>query len=67
MGSVGIFVAADNVHVIERANLVRDEGSKPLALVLHSAAILLRAWRNWDWFVNLDASNYPLISQDGKF
>ncbi|XP_057475765.1 beta-glucuronosyltransferase GlcAT14A-like [Actinidia eriantha] len=64
VGSVGVFVAADNVHVIERANLVRDEGSTPLALVLHGAAILLRAWRDWDWFVNLDASDYPLISQD---
>ncbi|MCD7463016.1 hypothetical protein HAX54_049793 [Datura stramonium] len=29
-----------------------------------SAAVLLK-WKNdWDWFVNLDASDYPLIPQD---
>lgn len=65
VGSVQIFVEAGNVQVVKRANHVNEEGSSPLALVLHGAAILLR-WKNdWDWFVNLAASDYPLIPQDG--
>lgn len=64
VASVPVFVDADNVNVIERANSVREEGPSSLALVLHGAAILLRSRRDWDWFVNLDASDYPLISQD---
>lgn len=60
-----IFVEAGNVQAVKRANHVNEEGSSPLALVLHGAAILLR-WKNdWDWFVNLAASDYPLIPQDG--
>ncbi|XP_070027655.1 beta-glucuronosyltransferase GlcAT14C-like isoform X2 [Nicotiana sylvestris] len=64
VGSVDVFVAAENVNVIEKADAVNQEGSSPLGLVLHGAAALLR-WKNdWDWFVNLDASDYPLIPQD---
>ncbi|KAK4371445.1 hypothetical protein RND71_010920 [Anisodus tanguticus] len=41
-------------------------GSSALGLVLHGAAVLLK-WKNdWDWFVNLDASDYPFIKQDGS-
>lgn len=65
--SVEVFSAADNVKVVGKADAVNGDGSSPLALVLHGAAVLLR-WRNdWDWFVNLDASDYPLIPQDGIF
>ncbi|KAK9283652.1 hypothetical protein L1049_011902 [Liquidambar formosana] len=64
VGSVEYFVAADNVNVVGKANSVNNEGSTPLALVLHGAAMLLRYCEDWDWFVNLDASDYPLISQD---
>ncbi|CAH1416681.1 unnamed protein product [Lactuca virosa] len=31
---------------------------------LHAATILLREGGNWDWFINLGASNYPLVTQD---
>lgn len=65
--SVDTFIEADNVNVIEKANSVHEEGSTPLALLLHGAAILLRCDKDWDWFVNLDASDYPLIPQDGKY
>ncbi|MCE3214759.1 hypothetical protein HAX54_053262 [Datura stramonium] len=64
VGSVDVFVAAENVNLIEKADAVNEEGSSPLGLVLHGAAVLLK-WKNdWDWFVNLDASDYPLIPQD---
>ncbi|CAL5401296.1 unnamed protein product [Camellia sinensis] len=47
VGSVPVFVDADNVNVIERANSVREERPSSLALVLHGAAILLRSRRDW--------------------
>ncbi|KAH0681096.1 hypothetical protein KY284_022181 [Solanum tuberosum] len=55
---------AENVNVIEKADAVNEEGSSPLGLVLHGAAVLLKWKMDWDWFVNLDASDYPLIPQD---
>ncbi|VFQ81241.1 unnamed protein product [Cuscuta campestris] len=62
--SVQVFAAADNVKVVGKADAVNCDGSSPLALVLHGAAVLLR-WRNdWDWFINLDAYDYPVIPQD---
>ncbi|KAF2282372.1 hypothetical protein GH714_043834 [Hevea brasiliensis] len=33
---------------------------------LHAAAILLRDGGDWDWFINLSASDYPLLTQDGS-
>ena len=42
------------------------EGSTSLASVLHGAAALLRYSKEWDWFINLVASDYPLITQDGN-
>ncbi|TMW96686.1 hypothetical protein EJD97_006987 [Solanum chilense] len=64
VGSVDVFVAAENVNVIEKADAVNEEGSSALGLVLHGAAVLLKWKMDWDWFVNLDASDYPLIPQD---
>ena len=32
---------------------------------LHAAAILLKDGGDWDWFINLSASDYPLVTQDG--
>ncbi|XP_052204086.1 beta-glucuronosyltransferase GlcAT14A-like [Diospyros lotus] len=64
VASVPVFMAAGNVNVVEKASSVRDEGSSPLALALHGAAVLLKCGRDWDWFLNLDASDYPLVSQD---
>ncbi|CAN6471262.1 unnamed protein product [Victoria cruziana] len=62
--SIDAYVAFGNVNVIERADRVDRAGSTALASVLHGAAVLLRYSANWDWFVNLDASSYPLITQD---
>ena len=31
---------------------------------LHAAAILLKEGGEWDWFINLSASDYPLVTQD---
>ncbi|CAL5398119.1 unnamed protein product [Camellia sinensis] len=47
VGSVPVFVDADNVNVIERANSVREERPSSLALVLHGGAIMWRSRRDW--------------------
>jgi beta-glucuronosyltransferase len=51
-----------NVKVITRANLVTYWGPTVVANTLHAAAILLREGGNWDWFINLSASDYPLVT-----
>lgn len=61
-----VFQEAGNVFVVGKANLVTYKGSTMIATTLHGAAILLRKAKDWDWFINLSASDYPLITQDGE-
>ncbi|KAH9533403.1 hypothetical protein CY35_18G050500 [Sphagnum magellanicum] len=58
------FAEAQNVYVVGKANLVTYRGPTMIAATLHGAAILLRRSKDWDWFINLSASDYPLITQD---
>lgn len=53
-----------NVHVVGKANLITYKGSSMIANTLHGAAILLKYSKHWDWFINLSASDYPLVTQD---
>lgn len=53
-----------NVMVVGKANLVTYKGPTMIACTLHAIAILLKQGEDWDWFVNLSASDYPLVSQD---
>ena len=55
-----------NVRVIVRSNLVTYRGPTMVANTLHAAAVLLRHGGDWDWFVNLSTSDYPLVTQEGK-
>ncbi|KAH0450899.1 hypothetical protein IEQ34_021591 [Dendrobium chrysotoxum] len=59
-----IYSRVGNVRVIERANLVTYRGPTMVANTLHAAAILLKEGGDWDWFINLSASDYPLVTQD---
>ncbi|KAM0937148.1 putative glycosyl transferase, family 14, beta-glucuronosyltransferase GlcAT14A/B/C [Dioscorea sansibarensis] len=52
-----------NVHIIKKSNLVTYRGPTMLATTLHAMSILLKSC-HWDWFINLSASDYPLITQD---
>lgn len=61
-----IFIKFKNVRMITKANLVTYRGPTMVANTLHAAAILLREAGEWDWFINLSASDYPLVTQDGK-
>ncbi|CAK9170027.1 unnamed protein product [Ilex paraguariensis] len=59
-----VFVKFGNVRMITRANLVTYRGPTMVANTLHAAAILLKEGGDWDWFINLSASDYPLVTQD---
>ncbi|KAM7272844.1 hypothetical protein ACFE04_027508 [Oxalis oulophora] len=62
------FVAANQlfnkIRMIVKANLVTYRGPTMVANTLHVAAILLREGGEWDWFINLSATDYPLLTQD---
>ncbi|KAH7851780.1 hypothetical protein Vadar_016416 [Vaccinium darrowii] len=59
-----VFVKFNNVVMITKANLVTYRGPTMVANTLHAAAVLLRAGGEWDWFINLSAKDYPLVTQD---
>ncbi|KAL7094784.1 hypothetical protein ACP275_11G126400 [Erythranthe tilingii] len=59
-----VFRRFENVRMISRANLVTYRGPTMVANTLHAAAILLKEGGEWDWFINLSASDYPLVTQD---
>lgn len=63
--SVPVFKAAGNVDVMGKPDTVNPRGSTVVSATLHGAAIMLRYAEEWDWFINLSASDYPLITQDG--
>ncbi|KAL1372984.1 hypothetical protein HN51_003020 [Arachis hypogaea] len=59
-----LFAAVGNVRMVVKANLVTYRGPTMVTNTLHAAAILLRDGGDWDWFINLSASDYPLVTQD---
>ncbi|KAJ1298821.1 hypothetical protein BS78_01G483000 [Paspalum vaginatum] len=54
----------DNVHVVGDPGFANPRGASALAATLHGAAVLLRIGQAWDWFVQLDAADYPLVTPD---
>ncbi|KAK9698429.1 hypothetical protein RND81_08G103500 [Saponaria officinalis] len=59
-----VFKEFKNVRMIKKANLVTYRGPTMVANTLHAAAILLKDGGLWDWFINLSATDYPLVTQD---
>ncbi|TYH47532.1 hypothetical protein ES332_D10G003900v1 [Gossypium tomentosum] len=55
-----------NVNVEGKSYAVNKMGSSALAATLHAAALLLKINSDWDWFIPLSASSYPLMNQDGS-
>ncbi|XP_078428931.1 beta-glucuronosyltransferase GlcAT14C-like [Wolffia australiana] len=55
--------AQGNVRLMDDGK-INEKGPTFLALTLHAVAILLREFDNWDWFINLSSSDYPLMPQD---
>ncbi|XP_011100343.1 beta-glucuronosyltransferase GlcAT14A [Sesamum indicum] len=58
------FNEVENVHVMAQSNLVTYKGPTMIACTLQAIALLLKESLNWDWFINLSASDYPLVTQD---
>ncbi|XP_022154454.1 beta-glucuronosyltransferase GlcAT14A isoform X2 [Momordica charantia] len=58
-----VFRRVGNVWMVGKPSLVTYRGPTMLATTLHAMAILLRTCK-WDWFINLSASDYPLLTQD---
>lgn len=59
-----LFKAFGNVDVVGKTYAVDQTGASAVAAVLHGAAVLLRICQDWDWFITLSASDYPLVTQD---
>lgn len=59
------FRVVDNVRVMAQSNLVTYKGPTMIACTLQAIAVLLKESLVWDWFINLSASDYPLMTQDG--
>ncbi|KAE8726407.1 Core-2/I-branching beta-1,6-N-acetylglucosaminyltransferase family protein isoform 2 [Hibiscus syriacus] len=59
-----VFSKVGNVYMITKANMVTYRGPTMVANTLHACAILLKRNKDWDWFINLSASDYPLVTQD---
>ncbi|XP_042513336.1 beta-glucuronosyltransferase GlcAT14B-like isoform X1 [Macadamia integrifolia] len=59
-----LFAKVGNVRVVMRSNLVTYRGPTMVSNTLHAASILFREGGDWDWFINLSASDYPLVTQD---
>ncbi|CAI9262250.1 unnamed protein product [Lactuca saligna] len=59
-----VFTAIGNVYIISKANMVTYRGPTMVSNTLHACAILLKKNKDWDWFINLSASDYPLVTQD---
>jgi hypothetical protein len=61
--AVGAF---ENVVIIGNPTAGTPVGSSGLAGTLRAAAVLLRLHADWDWFLTLNAADYPLVTQDGR-
>ncbi|KAK9060448.1 hypothetical protein SSX86_021152 [Deinandra increscens subsp. villosa] len=59
-----VFAAVGNVYVVPKSNMVTYTGPTMVSNTLHACAILLKRFKDWDWFINLSASDYPLVTQD---
>ncbi|KAL4561328.1 hypothetical protein LXL04_033492 [Taraxacum kok-saghyz] len=59
-----VFQLVGNVMIVGKPNRATYRGPTMLATTLHAMAILLRIDAKWDWFINLSASDYPLVTQD---
>lgn len=61
-----VFREFGNVNVVGKSYAVNPMAASGLAAVLHAAALLLRISADWDWFIPLSTSDYPILTQDGK-
>lgn len=53
-----------NVAVVGAPTAGTPVGSSGLAGTLRAASVLLRLHPDWDWFITLNAADYPVVTQD---
>ncbi|KAF0890495.1 hypothetical protein E2562_002852 [Oryza meyeriana var. granulata] len=53
-----------NIAVVGVPTAGTPVGSSGLAGTLHAAAVLLHLHPDWDWFITLNAADYPVVTQD---
>ncbi|XP_051226809.1 beta-glucuronosyltransferase GlcAT14A-like [Lolium perenne] len=58
------FLEYGNVHVLGKGDSVDGRGASAVAAVLRGASVLVRIGADWDWLVTLQATDYPLVTQD---
>lgn len=59
-----VMASVGNVYMIAKANMVTYKGPTMVSNTLHACALFLKRNKEWDWFINLSASDYPLVTQD---
>lgn len=62
--AIPIFKAAQNVDVVGKSDYAYPRGPSAISSTLHGASILLRLASDWNWFISLNAGDYPLATQD---
>lgn len=62
--SVAALNAFGNVHVLGKADRLSHMGASHTASTLHAVSILLKLDPSWNWFIQLSAFDYPLLTQD---
>ncbi|XP_031401855.1 beta-glucuronosyltransferase GlcAT14A [Punica granatum] len=53
-----------NADVVGKPDRINFMGASNIASTLRAASVLLKVASEWDWFITLSASDYPLITQD---
>ena len=64
--SVPAVSAFGNVDVLGKVHRLSENGASKVADTLHAVSILLKLGRSWNWFIELSALDYPLMTQDGN-
>lgn len=64
INAVPVVRAFGNVDVLGKPTRLTYMGSTHLAATLRAVAILLKVDAGWNWFLELSASDYPLLTQD---
>ncbi|XP_047322526.1 beta-glucuronosyltransferase GlcAT14A [Impatiens glandulifera] len=62
--SVPAIQSFGNVDIVGNPDPVTYMGATNIVAPLHAAAILLKVDTGWDWFITLNAADYPLLTQD---
>ncbi|KAF5183654.1 Beta-glucuronosyltransferase glcat14b [Thalictrum thalictroides] len=60
----GLYGPFHNVFVVGKADFAYSNAPSSISNTLHGASLLLRWSSYWHWFINLSASDYPLVTQD---